>query len=72
MQEMMKSIKLLGCSGLLMFFSTLNTSCTVTKQASHFRLILKDYYCISNINAAFIGITPYFNSPDSLFKMTHC
>jgi len=46
----------------------LTIGCNLTKKTSQFRLVLKDDYCVSNINTGFTEIMPSFNNPDSLIK----
>ncbi|RKR81863.1 hypothetical protein BDD43_2024 [Mucilaginibacter gracilis] len=60
--------QLFATSVLLMGLSSLFTGCTISKKAENLRLIMKDDYCISNINAEFTEIRPSFINPDSLFK----
>jgi len=61
-------IKLLVASFFLLGTLQLVTGCETSKKVSQFRLIMKDDYCVSNINAGFTGIKPSFNSIDLLLN----
>jgi hypothetical protein len=65
---MKNKTKLQAFSFFLIGILPLLTSCDTSRKASQFRLIMKDDYCVSNINAGFKEIEPSFTNPDSLLK----
>lgn len=65
---MKNKTKLHAFSFFLIGILPLLMSCSTSRKASQFRLIMKDDYCVSNINAGFREIEPSFTNPDSLLK----
>ncbi|TFF33327.1 hypothetical protein [Mucilaginibacter psychrotolerans] len=65
---MKNKTKLLASSFFLIGILPLLMGCNTTREASKFRLIMKDDYCVSNINGVFSEIEPSFNNPDSLLE----
>ena len=65
---MKNKTKLLASSFFLIGILPLLMGCNTTREASKFRLIMKDDYCVSNIDAAYTEIEPSFANPDSLLQ----
>ncbi|WP_157543802.1 hypothetical protein [Mucilaginibacter paludis] len=65
---MKNKTKLLASSFFLIGILPLLMGCNTARKASQFRLMMKDDYCVSNINAGFKEIEPSFTNPDSLLK----